>query len=466
MSFQFAHIESYSRKSNKRGVNVRYVIAEAKREAGACEHVENPKAPSLVYGITLDELEALHDEMADRAMMTNSKGQSRKIRQDQRTLMTVVLSHPGDDAVPTHFDDGTPQSVASVEEWRERSIQWLRAKYGDDLKTVIEHTDEGHPHLHAYILPSGPQMLARDYHPGEQAKAESMAGNKSIEANREGDKAYRLAMREWQNDYYREVGQPCGLARIGPGRRRLSRAEWQAEQQSQQTVRVALEQSQEIAIQAKQVEESAKHEATQIIGDAEKKAEQVQALANEILREAEEQKTQIHEDAEQRGFRSGASDFASSDLITRVVLGASMKALNLREEAKEEGRKEGISQTSKKAKQTIAKWEKKDKQSQEKIKKITEERYNLKESLKEYMNKSYDNDKPMRDLKRQNEQLQSYLGAVFESLDSHGINPVPFIKTVYTLDDLMRDCDRIAKEWLESFKETWEPKTEYKKFER
>lgn len=184
------------------------------------------------------------------------------------------------------------------------------------------------------------------------------------------------------------------------------------------------------------------------------------------MREAEEQKLQIHEDAEQRGFRSGASDFASSDLITRVVLGASMKALNLREEAKEEGRKEGISQTSKKAKQTIAKWEKKDKQSQEKIKKITEERDNLKDSLKEYMNKSYDNDKPMRDLKRQNEQLQSYLGAVFESLDMHGINPCPFIKTVYTLDDLMRDCDRIAKEWLESFKETWEPKTDYNQLKR
>lgn len=203
-------------------------------------------------------------------------------------------------------------------------------------------------------------------------------------------------------------------------------------------------------------------EATQIIGDAEKKAEQVQALANEILREAEEQKLQIHEDARKAGLRDGASDFASSDLITRVVLGASMKALNLREE----GKREGISQTAKKAKETIKKWEKNDKQQKEKIKKITEERDNLKDSLKEYMNKSYDNDKPLRDLKRQNEQLQSYLGAVFESLDMHGINPCPFIKTVYTLDDLMRDCDRIAKEFLKSFEATWGQKTEYKKFER
>lgn len=214
--------------------------------------------------------------------------------------------------------------------------------------------------------------------------------------------------------------------------------------------------------EAMQIRSDAEQEAEQIAEDAEKKAEQVQALANEILREAEEQKTQIYEDAKKQGLRDGADEFATSDLITRVVLGASMKALNLREE----GKREGISQTAKKAKETIKKWEKKDKQSQDRIKKLIEERDNIKESLKDYMNKSYDNDKPFRDLQKQNEQLQGFLGAVFESLDMHGINPIPYIKTVYTIDDLMRDCDRIAKEWLESFQSTWEPKTEYKKFER
>jgi len=214
--------------------------------------------------------------------------------------------------------------------------------------------------------------------------------------------------------------------------------------------------------EAMQIRSDAEQEAEQIAEDAEKKAEQVQALANEILREAEEQKTQIHEDAKKQGLRDGADEFATSDLITRVVLGASMKALNLREE----GKREGISQTAKKAKETIKKWEKKDKQSQDRIKKLTEERDNTKESLKEYMNKSYDNDKPFRDLQKQNEQLQGFLGAVFESLDNNGINPIPYIKTVYTFDDLMRDCDRIAKEWIESFQSTWEPKTEYKQFKR
>lgn len=414
MSFQFAHIESYSRKPNSRGVNVRYVIAEAMREAGACDHVKNPEAPSLVFGMPLDELEALHDEMADRATMTNNKGQTRKIRQDQRTLMTVVLSHPGDDAVPTHFDDGTPQAVASVDEWRERSIAWLRAKYGDDLKTVIEHTDEGHPHLHAYILPSGPQMLARDYHPGEQAKAESMSGDKSIEANREGDKAYRLAMREWQNDYYREVGQPCGLARIGPGRRRLSRAEWQAEQQAQQTVRASVEKSQQIT-------EEANREAVHIV---EQSREFSKSEATQIRSDAEQQAKQIAEDARKEGLRDGASDFAKSDYLAKLAISAGVSALSV----KEEGKREGISQTAKKAKATIAKWEKKDKQSQYKIKNLTNERDELFQSLNDERNRSADISEPLRSEKAKSEYFEILIQRKIERDLDEGNDPLPWLK--------------------------------------
>jgi hypothetical protein len=39
-------------------------------------------------------------------------------------------------------------------------------------------------------------------------------------------------MRKFQDDYYFSVGLQNGLARIGPGRRRLPRAVWQAEKKS------------------------------------------------------------------------------------------------------------------------------------------------------------------------------------------------------------------------------------------
>lgn len=158
--------------------------------------------------------------------MTNKKGQERSIRKDQKTLACIVLSHPGN-------GDG----IAPVAEWERRSVQWLQKRYGDRLKTIIRHDDESHPHLHAYLLPDDSQMLARNLHAGEAAKAKFMSGKTGKEANKAGDQAYRKAMREWQNDYSRSVGVPCGLSRIGPGQRRLSRSAWQAEQLASQQVR-------------------------------------------------------------------------------------------------------------------------------------------------------------------------------------------------------------------------------------
>ena len=48
-------------------------------------------------------------------------------------------------------------------------------------------------------------------------------------ANKMGDRAYRAAMRGWQDRYWESVGLPCGQTRLGPGRRRLTRAGHEAE---------------------------------------------------------------------------------------------------------------------------------------------------------------------------------------------------------------------------------------------
>nr|BAP46822.1 mobilization protein [Komagataeibacter europaeus] len=227
MAYQFVHIETYSRKPNKHGVGTQFIFDEASRRTpAACKHIEHPAPPELVFGMGLDDLEREHDARAAAATMTNQKGQVRSIRKDQKTLACIVLSHPGD-------CDG----IAPVSEWQRRSVRWLQKRYGDRLKTVVRHDDESHPHLHAYLLPEGSQMLARTLHAGEAAKAEFMSGKAGKDANRAGDQAYRKAMREWQDDYFRSVGVPCGLARIGPGQRRLSRSAWQAEQQAVQQVR-------------------------------------------------------------------------------------------------------------------------------------------------------------------------------------------------------------------------------------
>lgn len=246
MSYQFAHLETYSRKANSQGVNTKFIFDEVtRRNPDACRHVENPEPPVLVYGMRVEDLEAMHDALCGEVKMTNSKGQSRAIRKDQHTLMTVVLSYPGE------AEPGT----ASYDEWEQRNVDWLEKKYGKNLKTVVRHTDEANPHLHAYIIPDG-LMKAKDLHPGyaSKIKAHASAALESpkvfaSEADRKedakrivraGNRAYRESMREWQDDYYESVGRPCGMVRIGPARRRLTKTEYKIEKEQERRNRQAV----------------------------------------------------------------------------------------------------------------------------------------------------------------------------------------------------------------------------------
>lgn len=221
MGFQFVHLETYARKTDTRGRSVGYVLDEASRAPEASLHVDAPEPPEVVVGLSLDELRALHDSRVDVARVVDSKGKEKRVRVDQHTLATIVASHPG----------GSPEEVAR---WERLTVKWLQATYGDRLASVVRHVDEGHPHVHAYVLPEG-EMRARAFHPGVHAKEAARrdavaAGDDAKTANRKGDVAYKHAMRGWQDGYWQQVGLPCGLARIGPGRRRLSRDGWKAEQ--------------------------------------------------------------------------------------------------------------------------------------------------------------------------------------------------------------------------------------------
>ncbi len=229
MGYQFIHMETYSRKPDSKGLSVDHIFNEAERIPHACVHVENPQPPQLVFGIPLDELRDVHAQRAAEASTVDVKGKARKARVDQHTLCTVIASHPG----------GSPDEIGK---WESLTVAWLKETYGERLASVVRHVDESHPHLHIYLLPDAPSMKARGMHPGVVAKTEvaasSMAaGDDAKTATKRGDLAYKAAMRTWQDSYWHAVGLPCGLARLGPGRRRLTRGEWKAEQE--QVKRVA-----------------------------------------------------------------------------------------------------------------------------------------------------------------------------------------------------------------------------------
>ena len=321
MAYQFVHIEVYSRRGSK-GRSVDYVLDEADRRPGAHPHVLQPRPPTVIHGATIEQVRAMHHDRAGKARQSLANGKTRAIRQDQNTLLTVVLSHP---ALTAELQD--PGKAADVGLWQERNVAWLQAQFGDRLVSVIRHDDESHPHLHAYVLPDDPAMKATAMHPGYAAKAAAMGDRTGKEANKEGDRAYRDAMRSWQDQYWAEVGLPCGLTRIGPGRRRLDRKAWRAEKQAAEAV---LE-SKKVAEAAIAAAEGLKARGERYIQDTRRRASAELAAASQAHSEAEAKLAL----AGKIGTMIGQAFTSVRDVVTRkaVEVEASIRARIERAEA-------------------------------------------------------------------------------------------------------------------------------------
>ena len=231
--YQFFHVEAYAREESgkgrtqtkknadgtytskevakeKRG-NVRWVIAEAKREQDSCYHIDSPQPPLVLLG-DLDQVEQEATRWAEEA--TDERG--RKLRKDGACLLAGVISLPRSEE-------------AQWEQFKASSLDWLKEKYGDNLRCVIAHEkDEAHPHLHFYCVAKKGQKF-EDLHEGKRAQKELKKKNPQA-SKQEQNLAFCEAMRATQDDFANRVGQRFGLARLGPGRRRLTRAHWQAEQ--------------------------------------------------------------------------------------------------------------------------------------------------------------------------------------------------------------------------------------------
>lgn len=287
MGFQFVHMEGYARKADRHGRSVRWVLAEAAREPDACPHVSNPAPPEVVYGAAPGDVLRQHDEACDVARVTLASGRTRAVRKDQKTMLTVVASHPA----TMEQVRSDPKVAADVAEWERRSVAWLRDRYGAGLVSVIRHADESHAHLHAYVLPA--DLRAMSLHPGASAKRIIMAagavdGEDAKSLNKRGDDAYRAAMRGWLDSYWESVGLPSGLTRLGPGRRRLSRGEWQAERAASESVKVALDRAASIRQKGQEYASRTKGRAAEIISAAEvvKDAAVKQAEDAKVLHDA------------------------------------------------------------------------------------------------------------------------------------------------------------------------------------
>ncbi|WP_086994852.1 hypothetical protein [Rhizobium sullae] len=270
MGYQFAHLETYSRKADPKGRNVDFVLSEAARNPEASIHVANPMQPTIVYGVEIEALRELHDNAAACAAIAVKGGKARKIRQDQKTLHTVVCSHP----YTMEEVRADSAKMAEALEWERRTVEWLRSQYGDDLKSVIRHEDEAHFHLHAYVIPlDDPEFKAARFHPGVAAKREVTSlgatdGEDGKTLSKRADAAYKSAMRAWQDSYYEAVAVPCGLTRLGPARRRLSREGWQQEKTQAKALQKTIARAKTLKKSADSLIDRTQAEAARIIAEA------------------------------------------------------------------------------------------------------------------------------------------------------------------------------------------------------
>jgi hypothetical protein len=219
MGYQFIHIETYGKESSRtnRKQSAQAIAAECERLEFDCLHVATPTPPINIFGCRPSEAVEIAENQASIA--NDSIG--RKLRKDAQIILAGVVSYP----IPVaELDPQCPK----FRKWLTLNHHFLRQKYGSQYKSLEFHRDETFPHCHFYIVPaldSNSRMNIGDVHQGIYAR-----DNCNSTSAKQKIRAYKEAMRQFQDEYYQKVAKEVGLTRSGPRQRRLSRKEWMTEQ--------------------------------------------------------------------------------------------------------------------------------------------------------------------------------------------------------------------------------------------
>ncbi|HDZ4406466.1 TPA: hypothetical protein RTB86_004921 [Salmonella enterica subsp. enterica serovar Monophasic] len=234
MKSQFMHVELYSREepakktinksknlnhqSDVRTTTVSGVLSEMKREEGFTSHLERVDAPQVLYG-SIDALERSIERYEAEYKTTDKNGKEKKLRKDACILLAGVVSL-----------DRADEEI--WDEYKTKSIEYLKNKYGENLKCVVEHTDETNPHFHFYVVGNQKQDLNL-LHDGKLAVSKLAKEDKK----KLHQTVYTEAMIKFQDDFYTKVSNKFGLSRTGeePRERYKSRPDYLRFKKRQET---------------------------------------------------------------------------------------------------------------------------------------------------------------------------------------------------------------------------------------
>ena len=321
----FIHCQSFARKPNKVGQSVEQVILEGTRSGNCHGHVENPEPPTVLFGNPF-AFQKMHDDhvVARKTRVTTGDQTSpRAIRSDRHTFFTIIASYP---LFPSELGD----QQQDYKRWEDLTVQWVKAQYGGQLKVVFLHLDEAYPHLHFWLLPDSPDADALVLHPGKLAKRhvelrlkkEGIAPRKAVQA---GNRALKDRMRAWIDDYHLIVGAPCGLRRDGPRRRRLSRAQHQAEtamlahHRELYECRAGLEREIALLAGVRAEEQMRVDTLEQQAAEALDKHNELEVLASNYLKDLQEKTDKLRRGAEQLRAAGPLMDAIAQEIADRTI---------------------------------------------------------------------------------------------------------------------------------------------------
>jgi hypothetical protein len=205
MESQFAHIESFSIKKNPKSkkTDVAGVCGEVTRQPGFCEHVDEVQKPDLLYGMDPLALQAKinirFDELREESKGSGVAGP----RKDRLVLTAGVFSYPGTECDEKYF------------EWQADCVKYLKSEYGQNLKSVVAHYDEGHPHLHFLLCDLKTLRVDGGLDPAKTAQHEHRQLKKTNTTSQKD------ALKTFQDRFYDQVGEKYGHERKLGSRERL-----------------------------------------------------------------------------------------------------------------------------------------------------------------------------------------------------------------------------------------------------
>jgi hypothetical protein len=270
------------------------LLMEALRKDGHIPHVKAPRPPGILYAcsdeVRDDPLKVA--ELADKWAESRKAVTGRAHQKNSPVVAGVVISLPKE-----MLDDWPP--------FRDASLKWLKEKYGERLKLVIEHLDEENPHFHAYLIPL--HGVGKDGAPFSEPFGAVHEGYAESRSTRRGaieklgtskgaktGKAFVDAMVEYQNKFQHDVARHFNLARLGSKKKKLNHIEAVRERDTRKAEadRLEAEKLKEKAFEEVRAAMEARRLANaEIARKAALAEEEAQAMSAQVIEEARERAT-------------------------------------------------------------------------------------------------------------------------------------------------------------------------------